>query len=486
MYTFHFLHPSGGPLRAENNSGYPKFVELSGRFLPDRLKYNLLNSIRATYSSILRTAFPIFLALLIPQVSYVANSIFLGSYGELELRVIGVAGVFYLILSMTGQGFSNGLQIMMSRRMGEGKKEELATTLANGLLLSLVFSIVIAIITYFLSPLFFQKTLKDPENIAASVRFLHVRIWGLPFLMLSQLANAFFIATQRPGYLIYASLSGTFVNILLDYLLIFGHFGFPAMGLAGAAYASIAGEVTAFLISLLVYFGTTHHRLFPIKKRQLRINYALSRNTLIIASPLIVQFLFSIGGWQIFFIYVEHLGNRELAASQAIRSLYGFTWVGIWAFAATANTMVSNIIGQGKQSRVVYLTFKIAAACFCYAVIVAGLVWIFAVPLISVFRADSELIQLALPVVRLVAISTLIMSVSTVLFNSVVGTGNTLMNMAMEIICVLSYVIYCSVFIEKLKWPLIWAWGSEFAYWGTLLILAFAYLKSGKWKNKAI
>lgn len=424
-------------------------------------------------------------AMLIPQASFVANAVFLGAYGELELRVIGIAGVSYLILAMIGHGLSNGLQIQMSRRMGEGDRNGLARTLTNGMMLSVSFSLVLILLARWLTPLVFNYSLYDADNITHSIRFMHIRVWGLPFLMLTQLANAFFIATQRSGFLIYGAVAGTFVNILFDYLLIFGQYGFPEMGLAGAASASMLGEITGCCVTVAVFFITRQHRRYPVL-RMFRFNVALSRTTLTVASPLIIQYLFSIGGWQVFFIYVEHLGNSQLAASQMLRSLFGVAWVGLWAFAATANTMVSHIIGQGKPKLVSYLTGKIVRLSMLYAVVVCTGILCFAETLLLFFRKDTALAALAMPGLYVALVSTLVMSASTVVFNSVVGTGNTLVNLFIEIACVLCYVGYCYVFIERLRLPLGWAWGSELAYWTSLLLLSLVYLKSGRWKGKKI
>jgi len=80
----------------------------------------------------------------------------------------------------------------------------------------------------------------------------------------------------------------------------------------------------------------------------------------------------------------------------------------------------------------------------------------------------------------------LLMSLSTVMFNGVVGTGNTLTNLAIEVTCVCTYLVYCYIVIERLRMPLHWAWASEFVYWTSLLIISFLYLRSGRWKGKKI
>jgi len=439
----------------------------------------------ATNRNIVRLALPILFAQLIPQLSYVANTIFLGRFGELELRVIGVAGIFYLTLSMVGYGLSNGMQIQMSRRAGEGDSDGLTNTLTNGLMLSLLFSLGMMMLCLWLAPLIFGLSLRDSQNVFSSISFLYQRVWGLPFLMLTQLINAFFISIQRSRFLIYGSLAATATNILFDYLLIFGKGGFPVMGLSGAALASILAEVVNCVVMFSVFFFNRFQKTYPFHRR-LSFSTELSRKTLKIAAPLIFQYLFSIGGWQIFFIYVEHLGNIELAASQILRSMFGIIWVGIWAFAATSNTMVSNILGQGKPSQVMYLAGKIARLSFMYAFTICLLVFLFSDQFISLYRDDPGMISFARPALYVVLGSTLIMSISTIYFNAVVGTGNTLVNLTIEVSCVGSYLIYCYFIIEKMRLPLSWAWGSEWIYWGFLLLVSLLYLRTGKWKGKQI
>jgi Na+-driven multidrug efflux pump len=102
------------------------------------------------------------------------------------------------------------------------------------------------------------------------------------------------------------------------------------------------------------------------------------------------------------------------------------------------------------------------------------------------YRDEPGLVALATPSLRVIVVAALIMSLSTVVFNGVVGTGNTLINLIIEIVCVGSYLVYCYIVIEKLRMPLHWAWGSEFVYWSTLLIICFLYLRSGRWKGKHI
>ncbi len=442
-------------------------------------------SVASTSKDIIKLALPISVALFIPQANFFTNNVFVGMLGQKELGVNGITGVFYLILSMIGYGLSSGVQIQMARRAGEEDQRAIAKTFMNGILLSFMFSLGLMMLTIWLTPLLFSFSLNNFDNYSLSVSFIYIRLWGLPFLMLAQLFNSFFISIGKTRLLIYGSLASTLSNILFDYLLIFGKLGLPALGFKGAAYASVISECIYASTFVLLFFANGLHKEFPLHKYA-AFSWKLSQRTLVVASPLIVQFLFSIGGWMVFFIFVEHLGEQALAGSQMLRSIFGITSVGTWALATTCNTMVSNIIGQGKQREVLPIIYKISKLSLAYAFVICVLLLAFSNQFLSLYTDRADLIAYTIPSLRVIVVATLVMSISTVAFNGVVGTGNTLVNLIIEISCVGAYLIYCYYFIYLKHSSLAICWGSEFVYWTCLILAAGIYLRSGKWKNKAI
>jgi len=401
------------------------------------------------------------------------------------LGINGIAGVYYLAMAMVGYGLSNGLQVQMSRRTGEGNRAGLVKVFFNGVLLTLGFSFGLMLFSLWLAPVIFGYSLHSSEHFALSVDFIYLRIWGLPFLLVNQLCNAYFIATGRSKFLIAGSFVGASVNIILDYTLIFGHFGFTQMGLQGAAIASVFSELASCLtvVGILVYKRLKNLMHYI---QQMSFDPAMSVRSLQVASPLIVQYLFSIGGWLIFFFFIEHLGQDELAASQILRSILGIAGIGTWALAATANMMVSNVIGQGKENEVKPVIRKIAWTSFVYTFVVCGFIALLSTNFLMLYRPDAEFAKFALPSMYIVLSGTLFMSFSTVIFNGVVGTGNTLVNLAIEVTCVLTYIFYCYWIIELKKSSLAMAWTSEYVYWVSLFIWSGLYLWSNKWKGKKV
>lgn len=220
--------------------------------------------VSVSYRQILSIALPITLAILIPQINMLTNSIFLGNLSTEALGNAGITGVFYLIFAVAGNGLNNAMQSVFSKYAGSDNSSVFKTILAQGIRVSLLFALGGILITWFLAPLILRQV-ADPAAYPVEMSFLKIRILGLPFLYLFQMCNAFLVASLNSRYLMIGFLVESVINILLDYLLIKGRFGFPALGFNGAAVASVIAEITGLAVVLLVLFKTglkKRYRLF--------------------------------------------------------------------------------------------------------------------------------------------------------------------------------------------------------------------------------
>ena len=131
---------------------------------------------------ILKIALPIAAAILVPQINYITNNIFLGGLGEQSLAIAGITGVYYLIYAVIGFGLNSGLQALISRRAGENRPEEIGALFKQGAIIAMALSVLGILLTYLISPYIFSHTLKNEGNVEIAIKFLQIRIWGLPFL----------------------------------------------------------------------------------------------------------------------------------------------------------------------------------------------------------------------------------------------------------------------------------------------------------------
>ncbi len=437
------------------------------------------------YKSILNLALPISLAMVVPQINFITNNIFLGGLGQMELAVAGITGVYYLIFAVIGNGLNNGLQALIARRAGQNLPKDIGRIFFHGVWIALVISFFGIFITYIAAPSILRAAIHDFEIAEKAINFLRIRIWGLPFLYLYIMRNALLVGTNQTRLLVWGTLAEALTNIILDYGLIYGKLGMPEIGFNGAAYASIIAELTGLLVIYAVIRLKGIHKSFAFFE-DIRWDGALAKLILVRSSPLIAQFSISIITWEYFYILMEHHGEKALAISNTMRNIFGLFGIFSWSFASTTNTMVSNIIGQGREDEVMGLVIKIIKVSFSISLVMFIFLNIWPEWFLSFYGQSEEFIRDAIPVVRVVSVALLFMSIGPVWLNAVTGTGNTTVNLIIEIITLIIYVIYVYLILEYWRLPITWGWASEWVYWLSMFSMAFFYMKSGKWKNKTM
>ncbi|MFZ6010503.1 MAG: MATE family efflux transporter [Bacteroidota bacterium] len=437
------------------------------------------------YRQILALALPISLAMLVPQINFITNNIFLAGLGQQELASAGITGVYYLIFAVIGNGLNNGLQALIARRAGQNLPREIGKLFIHGVWAALGVSAIGIVLTYSLAPTILRAAIENREIANQVIDFLLIRIWGLPLLYLYVMRNALLVGTNQTRFLVWGTLSEAVTNIVLDYALIYGKFGMPELGFNGAAYASIIAEGTGLFVIYAVIRIKGLHRSFAFFE-ETAFNGSILKLILIQSSPLIAQYGVSIMSWEYFYILVEHHGARALAISNTMRNIFGLFGIFSWAFASATNTMVSNVIGQGRQHDVLPLVRRIVRVSFSISLVLFVLLNIWPEWFLSFYGQSDEFIREAIPVVHIVSIALLMMSIGTIWLNAVTGTGNTTVNLTIELITIVIYSAYVYFVLERWNLPITWGWGSEWVYWMSMFSMAFFYMKSGRWKHKTI
>lgn len=441
--------------------------------------------VNISYRQILQIGLPIAAAIIVPQINFITNNIFLGGLNQQALAVAGITGVYYLVFAVLGIGLNNGLQALISRRAGENNIDEIGNLFSQGIRIAFVLALIGILITWFLAPVILRWSLHDEQIIQMAIRFLRIRIFGLIFLYLYQMRNALLVGTNRSKYLVIGTAAEAISNIVLDYCLIYGKAGLPQLGFNGAAYASVIAEFIGLSsIFLVIHFKGIGKQLHLFKNWKYDAPH--TKLILVQSSPLIAQHAISIISWEFFYILIEHHGTRDLAISNTMRNIFGFFGCFTWAFAATTNTMVSNIIGQGLHDRVNELIRKIIKISFLFSCTVGLIVNIFPHIFLSVYGQGDDFIQAAIPVLRVVSTAMILMSFSVIWLNAVTGTGNSKMNLLIEAFAIFFYIIYVYLVLEKFNLPITIGWMSEWLYWICMFIPSYWYMKSGRWKNRKI
>lgn len=441
--------------------------------------------VEVSYRDIWKISWPIMLSSMANTVINFTDVAFASRLGETALAASALGGVFYFLLLMVGMAIGIGAQIIISRKAGEREESVIGRTFDNSFVVMMAVSALMVFFIYVPAPWLLQWLIRDAAVLAAVKSYLFARGWGLIPMGVLVALRSFYTGIATTRIISYTTITMMASNVVLNYAFVFGHWGAPAWGLAGAGFASALAETLAAAYAIM--YALFHHeirwfRLFRFEEIRLRT----MRTLLTISGPIILQNFFSMSAWFLFFVLIEKVGSRELAVSNVVRGIYMVLMTPVWGFAQAANSMVSNLIGQKREDEVGELVRKIAGFSLLVGGISILLSMIFATPMLQLSTADAGIIADSYTSFYMVCIATLFFSVAMILLSAISGTGKTMAAMNIEIVCLAVYIVYAVLFTLVVPASLVVVWGAEVAYWCCIGLISFLYLRSGKWKGAEV
>ncbi|MBN1650560.1 MAG: MATE family efflux transporter [Bacteroidales bacterium] len=438
-----------------------------------------------SYTKIWQVSYPIILSLLAQNIINVIDTAFLGRVGEVELGASAIAGLFYIAVFMLGFGFSNGTQIMIARRNGEQKFKQIGSIFDQSAYFFLLLGFLIFVFIYFFGAPILKQIVSSDNVFIASKAYLKVRVWGIFFAFGNLAFRALFVGVTKTKALGYSALIMAVTNIIFDYLLIFGHYGFPQMGIAGAALASVFAEIVSFAFFIFyarIELDLNRYKLFLFPKIDLKI----IKNTLSISTYIMIQYFLSVATWFSFFAIIEQMGERSLAVSNIVRSIYMVLVIPIMGLSTATTSLVSNAIGEGFTDKVLTIINRIVKISLLSIVPFVVLIWIMPETLIRVYTNNSELIAATIPSLYVISGAILIFAIAFIVFSGVSGTANTKTALGIEVLTLVFYLafLYWVVILRNVDVAV--AWTSEYIYMSGLSLLSYWYLLKGNWRLKKI
>ena len=438
-----------------------------------------------SYRNIWRVAYPILISLVMEQMIGLTDTAFLGRVGEVELGASAIAIVYYMVLFMIGFGFSLGAQIIIGRRNGEGNFRDTGKIFWNGLYFLLGLSAIIIILSEIFSPWLMGLMVSSKAIFGAALSYVRWRLPGMVFAFVTTIFRAFYVGTTQTKTLTLNSIVMVLSNVVFNYILIFGKCGLPALGITGAAIGSSLAELVSLLFFIVYTRGWCDLKKYGLDKPS-RPDTGAIRSMMPVCSWTMIQHTISISTWFIFFLYIEHLGERALAISNIVRGVSGLIWVVLQAFSATCSTLVSNMIGEGHTEKVMSLVKRILKLSYGILCIMITLVCIFPEVIARIYTDIPDLIQASAPAIIVMTSSYLLNVGGQVFFQAVSGTGSTKTAFKLEMVALVVYMIYCTVIIGILKLDVAICWTAEHVYAVVLLLCSWIYMRSGRWKNRKI
>ncbi len=330
------------------------------------------------------------------------DTLMISSLGTVELTSVGLAASWIELLNVTLFGITGAAGVMVAQFWGGRQLSELRRSYGGGFAIGLGVATLFALVTIFRSETVMGFYSNDAAVIREGAAYLRLVALGFPAFALQHIANSTLRSTEQVHTPMYGTLVGVFVNICLNYALIFGHFGAPRLGMQGAAIASCAANWVGVVVTYGLAFGRN-----TVMRCGLREMFAFDTNFLrryfVIAWPIMLNEVIWGGGTAVLNMIYGHMGTTEYAALTMCNTVERLTTVVIMSLANSANVLVGKEIGRGRQD----VAYRNATALSCWTPVLAvcfgGLMVLLRHPVTAMFHQDAEVTALAVRILILMA-----------------------------------------------------------------------------------
>jgi len=382
---------------------------------------------------------PMMISMLVQALYNIVDSIFVSRVSEYALRAVSLAFPIQSLMIAVSVGSAVGINAFLSRTLGEKDFEKADTIAVNGIFIEFVSYLVFALIGIFVSRPFF----------ASQTAITEVREYGTAYLTICCTAGiGIFMQTtferllQSTGKTVYAMITqgaGAVINLILDPILIFGAFGLPAMGVAGAAAATVLGQMVAAVLA--VVFNLKWNKEIHISFRGFRPDGKLIANIYKVGIPSIV--MQAIGSVM---TYGMNLILEAFGAAQTVFGIYfklqSFIFMPVFGLNNGMVPIIAYNFGAGNRERVLRTMKSSIMYAVCIMLVGLAVMELFPAQLIGLFDAEaaSELLVIGIPALRTICLSFCFAGYCIVVGSVFQALGNGVYSMIVSIarqLCVL-------------------------------------------------
>lgn len=391
--------------------------------------------VNSYYKKILNVALPAIAGLSTQMVVSLVDSAMVGRLEEatyaLAAMGIGVLATWALVSFFSS--LATGTHVIVARRFGQNNYLECGNTLNNALITSLLIGIVVALIGAFFARPISDFFASDDRVAYYASQYIFYRFLGIPFFLISVSYRGFFFGINQTKIFMISGILTNLFNVIFNYIFIYGLFGLPRMGLAGAGLGSTLATFSDVVFYLIIILLPSYRNKFQ-NFRFFRIDKEIIKGIFKISLPVSFQNIFILIGFLSFVSITGIIGTKEQAATQAIISTLFISFLPLFGFGIAVQTLVGNNLGAGKINLAKLYGFETAKVATIYTIIL-GIIFI-SIPqyVLLIITTDQSIIEMAKTSLRVAGFAQIFYATGVVLANGLQAAGRTVYVMRAEVI----------------------------------------------------
>jgi MATE family multidrug resistance protein len=347
--------------------------------------------------------------------------------GTEALAAILPAGIISFVPACFVMGVMTSVNTFVSQSLGRGRKKDCSNYCWQAIYMGLLYLSVTAAIAWPAAPWIFRTLGHEPAVVNLEVIYFRIMLYAQFLSVFTWSSSQFFMGIHRPVITMYAALSGQVVNVAANYILIFGNFGFPAMGVAGAGWGTFIGTAVSAGMVMAMFWGSDINSNFA-SRRTKNVDLAKMKDLLKVGFPAGFGFFVNMSFWGIIlFGLVGRFGKESLAATSAVFACINVSFMPIVGLGTALTAAVGKSIGEDRKE----MAIKQTGVCLRVALIYMGLVglcfFIFRNNLMAFWAPDDkEVVSVGINIFIFAAVFQVFDAMLLIYYDALCGAGDTL------------------------------------------------------------
>lgn len=450
---------------------------------------------RATggYADVLRIAFPLILSSGSHSIQQFVDRMFLTWYSPEAIAAAMPAGLLSFTIMSVFIGTASYVGTFVAQYFGAKRDSEIGKAVWQAVYFSIGASVIVFLFVP-LSDTMFGLTGHSEVIQRLESSYFRIMCYAGFITIGSAALSGFFNGTGKTWVIMWSHLIITVINIVLDYGMIFGHFGLPEMGIRGAAIATnIASGAGMILLIVMILRPKTSQRFGMLDKQNRQLDWDLFKRLLRFGLPSGLQFFLDLLGFSIFLLLIGRLGIIELAASNIAFNINMLAFMPMMGLGIATSILVGQCLGADDPGKARFSAYSATHISFTYMISIAVCYVLFPQLFLLPFGARSDpatfqpIYEYGIILLRFIALYSLFDTLNIVFSNALKGAGDT--RFVMVVLVILSWalmVIPTFLIIVVLKWHWFIAWGFATTFVASCGIVFWLRFERGKWETMRV
>lgn len=409
---------------------------------------------KSFYKMLFALALPVTLQNVVIFLTQMVDTVMLGELGDVAMSASSLGNQPFFLFNMLTFGLGSGAAVLTAQYWGKAEMKPIKLIITMIVRFAVLIGLIVCGISFFFPEQIMSIFTPDPELIKAGASYIKIICFSYPFFGLVNVFYTSIRSIEAVKVAVISNLTALFVNAFLNYVLIFGNFGAPKLGIEGAAIATLIARLVEFTISICYMFFVD--KKLHIRLRDfLKFDKVLCKDLVIISSPVVANELMWALGMSMQAGLLGRLGTTAVAANSIISVVQQLSTVAVFGIAGSAAVLIGKAIGEGnmQEARDRGHTFKVISIIF--GIFVSGLILLLQNVAIDFYNVTDAAKELAHQMIYVAAIIGFFVSISaTGIVGILRGGGDTKYSLYIEVIALWFVAVplaYFSAFV--LHWP---------------------------------